>query len=367
MNVPFVDLKPFFLSHKDEILGNIAGICDASSYILGPQVSTFEAAFADYCGVKHAIGVANGTDALELALRSLGIGAGDEVIVPAMTYFATGLAVSLAGACPVFVDIGPDYLIDVDQIDSAITSRTRAIIPVHLYGQPADMDAILAVASRRGLAVIEDCAQSHGARFKGKMTGTFGAIGCFSFYPSKNLGAFGDAGAIVTNDSALAERLRTLRNVGAAADSKYRHIYEGRNSRLDSIQAAVLSFKLPFLSQGNDMRKNVASRYVGHLSDYPVGLPMVHDDRSHVYHLFVIEVAHRDRIQDALQQAGVQVGIHYPCPMHLHPAFERLRGKKGQFPIAEKASEHVLSLPMFPELSTEQVDYVTTNLIKHLQ
>jgi dTDP-4-amino-4,6-dideoxygalactose transaminase len=336
-------------------------VLDTSAFILGREVEAFERAFAEYVGAQECVGVSNGTAAIQLALQACGVGAGDEVIVPANTFFATAEAVSTAGATPVFVDCDPvTYNLDAGRIEAAVTARTRAVIPVHLYGQPADLDAVFEVAAAHDLLVIEDAAQAHGARYKGERVGARGRAGCFSFYPGKNLGAYGEGGAVVTNDAGVARRLRMLRDHGS--EQKYRHELVGYNSRLEGIQGAVLSVKLKHLDYWNARRRRHAARYrelLTPLADYgALVLPREAAYAEHVYHLFVVQTDARDTLQRYLSAAGVQTGIHYPVPVHLQPAYAALGHREGDFPNAESQSRRVLSLPMFAELTEHQLKYV---------
>jgi dTDP-4-amino-4,6-dideoxygalactose transaminase len=318
-------------------------------YILGADVAGFEQDFAAYCGVRHAVGVDSGTSALELALRAHGIGPGDEVITVANTFIATAFAISHAGATPVLVDADPDtFNIDPSQIADAVTPRTRAIMPVHLYGQPADMEAIQAVAAAHGLAVIEDAAQAHGAREHGRRVGASGHTAAFSLYPAKNLGGQGDGGVVVTDDDAIAQRLRLLRNYGE--QDKYRSELIGYNRRLDTLQAAMLRVKLRHLDRWNGARRGHAERYEELLGELPLLRPRTRPDVEHVWHLYVVRVHQRDEVRQALLEAGVETGIHYPVPVHLQPAYAWLGYEPGAFPVAERCAEQVLSLPMYPEL-----------------
>jgi dTDP-4-amino-4,6-dideoxygalactose transaminase len=340
-------------------------VLDTSAFILGREVEAFERAFAEYVGARECVGVSNGTAAIQLALQACGVGPGDEVIVPANTFFATAEAVSTAGAKPVFVDCDPDTSnIDASQVEAAVTGRTRAIIPVHLYGQPADLDALFEVARRHDLLVIEDAAQAHGARYKGKRVGPLARAGCFSFYPGKNLGAYGEGGAVVTNDPEVARRLRMLRDHGS--EQKYRHELVGYNFRLEGMQGAVLGVKLKYLDEWNAMRRRHAARYrelLAPLADSgALALPVEADYSEHVYHLFVVQTGSRDALQRYLSAAGVQTGIHYPVPVHLQPAYAALGHQAGDFPNAEAQSARVLSLPMFAELTEHQIRYVADAL-----
>ncbi len=355
--VPFVDLKQQYASIKTEVDAAIARVIENTSFILGPEVRAFEAAFADYVGARACIAVNSGTAALQLALMAAGIGTGDEVIVPSFTFFATAEAVSVLGASPVFVDVDPlSYTVAAAAIERAITPRTRAVIPVHLYGQAADLDPILELASQHNLHVIEDAAQAHGAEYKDKRVGALGSAGCFSFYPSKNLGAYGEAGAVVTNDEELAARLRLLRDHGST--SKYAHAIVGYNFRMEEIQAAVLNVKLRHLNDWNDARRARAARYNTALSDSNLVLPREMEYARHVYHVYAVQSGNRDELQKRLTAAGVQTGVHYPIPIHLQPAYASLGYKRADFPVTESLAERVLSLPMFPELSDDQIDRV---------
>jgi dTDP-4-amino-4,6-dideoxygalactose transaminase len=361
MPVPFVDLQAQYRSIKAEVDAAIQRVLDTSAFVLGREVETFEAAFAEYVGARECVGVSNGTDALHLALLACGVGPGDEVIVPANTFFATPEAVSAAGATPVFADCDPvTYNIDAAKVEAAVTARTRAVIPVHLYGQPADLDAVGAVAERHNLIVIEDAAQAHGARYKGRRVGALARAGCFSFYPGKNLGAYGEGGAVVTDDAEVARRLRLLRDHGSSV--KYRHEIVGFNSRLEGIQAAVLSVKLKHLDGWNESRRRHAARYremLGALEEAgALSLPREAGYAEHVYHLFVVQTSARDELQRYLAAAGVHTGIHYPTPAHLQPAYAALGHAAGDFPEAERQARRVLSLPMFAELTERQLRYV---------
>ena len=356
MRVPLVDLQAHHDTLRVELDAAVSAVGRRGDFILGEAVNAFECEFAAMIGAPHAIGVASGLSAIELALRAHGIGPGDEVITAANTFIATVLAILAVGAIPKLVDVDPaTYTLDVDGVDAAVSPRTRAIVPVHLYGQPADMDRISAAAARHQLVVIEDAAQAHGARFQGQRVGTIGHAGAFSFYPSKNLGAWGDAGLIVTGDAALADRLRALRNVGQCA--KYRHALVGTNARLDTLQAAVLRVKLPHLDRWNDARRAHARRYRARLGD-GVRMPIEAPGSEHVYHLFVVEVDRRDSVQARLRAHGVDTGIHYPVPVHLQEACASLGYRRGDFPVTEAAADRILSLPMYPELTDEQIDYV---------
>lgn len=355
--IPFVDLAVQHKALERPIREAVARTLESSAFILGEEVTAFEREFAEFCGVKHAIGVACGLDALTLSLRALGIGAGDEVILPANTFIATALAVVAAGAKPVLVDVDPDrYTIDPALVAPAITGRTRAIIPVHLYGQSADMEPIRRLAAERGLDVVEDACQSHGATLDGTRCGAMSDAGCFSFYPSKNLGALGDGGMIVTDRDDLAGQVRTIANYGQKA--KNVHSVKGVNSRLDAVQAAVLRVKLRHLPKWNEARRRHAARYASELRDIPVVLPSVATGATHVYHLYVIRAPRRDELIRHLGEMGVSCGIHYPIPIHLHEAFEDLGCGRGSFPVSERLADEILSLPMYPEMADSDVDRI---------
>ena len=324
-------------------------------YILGGELESFEREFAEYLGAKFCVGVNSGLDALTLTIRALGIGAGAEVIVPANTYIATALAVTANGATPVFVEPDEFYNLDAEKISAAVTEKTRAIMAVHLYGQPANLEKICAVAEKFSLPIVEDCAQSHGAKFNGKMTGTFG-VGCFSFYPTKNLGAFGDAGAVVTDNESFAREIRTLRNYGS--EVKYHNKIAGVNSRLDEIQAALLRVKLSHLDELNAERKKIARRYLNEIKNSRIILPKILDGADHVWHQFVVRTENRDAFQKYLAQKNIQTMIHYPIPPHLAECYAGLGFKRGGFPVAEKFSDEVLSLPIFNGMTAAEINYV---------
>ncbi|HKP71742.1 MAG TPA: DegT/DnrJ/EryC1/StrS family aminotransferase [Pyrinomonadaceae bacterium] len=362
--IPFVDLQAQYRSIKAEVDEAIARVVESAAFVLGREVEAFEAAFADYVGARFCVGVNSGTAAIQLAATACGVGAGDEVIVPANTFFATAEAVSTAGATPVFVDADPvSYNIDPAKIEAAITERTRAIMPVHLYGQAADLDAVFEIAARHNLVVIEDAAQAHGSLYKGRRVGALGRAGCFSFYPGKNLGAYGEGGAVVTDDAEVARRVRLLRDHGS--EQKYRHEIVGYNFRLEGIQGAVLNVKLKHLDRWNDLRRAHAARYrellesVAGAGDAPaLTLPREMPYARHIYHLFVVQTDARDALQQHLGAAGVQTGIHYPIPVHLQPAYSSHGHRAGDFPEAERQAARVLSLPMFPELTGGQIERV---------
>lgn len=359
LTVPFVDLKAQYHSIKPEIVAAIASVISETSFIGGPHLKAFEEAFARYCGVSHCVGVANGTDALFIALRTLGIGPGDEVITVANTFVATSEAIRMAGAQVVFVDINPTtYNIDVDQIEGKISSNTKAIIPVHLYGQPADMAPIAALARKHGLRVIGDAAQAHGALYRGQPISTLADITCFSFYPGKNLGAYGDAGALVTDNEGWAAAARMFANHGRS--KKYDHDFEGINSRLDGLQAAVLSVKLRHLDDWTERRRKNANLYNDALADLEVATPRELENVRAVYHLYIIRVPRerRDSLQQQLKTRGINTGIHYPIALPYLHAYRHLGHTEQDFPESLRASGEILSLPMFPELRQEHVRYV---------
>jgi len=357
MNVPFHDLKAVNDSIASELDVACQRVMKSGRFILGQEVEAFEAEFAAYCGVKHCIGVASGTEALQLALLACGIGRGDEVITVAHTAMPTALAIAATGAAPVFVDIDPQtYTLDPEQLAGAITQKTRAILPVHLYGHCADMDAILAIAARHNLSVIEDAAQAHGSSYKGKKAGSIGQLGCFSFYPSKNLGACGDAGAVVTNHPELAARLRRLRNYGESR----RNLHEsmGYNSRLDEMQAAILRTKLPHLEDWNETRRRLAAGYLSRLEGR-FSPPSVKAGYVHNYHLFVIQSDERDRLREWLRCHNIETLMHYPIPCHLQPALRGIAHRCCDLSNSERVARRVLSLPMFPTLTADQMEYVS--------
>lgn len=349
---------------REEILRAVGEVLDAGELAGGPFVARFERDFAAYCGTRHCIAVGTGTDALWLALVAAGAGAGDEVITVPMSFFATAEAISFTGARPVFVDIDPEtYTMDPVALEKAITPRTKAVLPVHLFGQPADMDPILAIAARHGLRVIEDAAQAHGAEYKGRKTGSLGDAGCFSFYPAKNLGAIGEGGAVVTDDDGMMEKIRMLRDHGQSR--KYHHSVLGWNSRMDGIQAAVLRLKLPHLDRQNRLRRGHAALYAELLDGVGnVIIPVTRGSGSHVHHIHAIQVDERERVISAFQKRGIGHGIHYPVPIHLQPAYASLGHSKGDFPVSEKCASRFLSLPMFPELDPEQIRTVAHTLLQ---
>ncbi len=363
-SIPLVDLKAQYCSIKPEIDSAIQRIVDNTSFIMGPEVATFEASFAAYVGAREAAGVASGTAALHLAFQACGIGPGDEVITTAFTFYATAESIAQSGATPVFVDILPDtYTIDPARIEAAITPRTKAIVPVHLYGQAAEMDEILAIARRHGLRVIEDAAQAHGAEYRGRRCGAMGDLACFSFYPSKNLGCYGDGGMVTGNDSALMERVRRLRDHGRVG--KYQHMELGWGYRLDAIQAAILGAKLPHLEAWTEQRRSAAARYDDLLKGSALVTPVARPYNRHVYHCYVVRSARRDSLVEHLGRSGIGTVVHYPIPMHLQPAYASMGLARGSFPLSEVAADSVLSLPLYPEITPEQQAQVVAAIAAH--
>ncbi len=360
--VPFMELAAQYRTIREDILREVHDVLDRAAYISGPKVRRFEEAFAKAQGAAHCAGLSSGTDALHVALWALGVGHGDEVIVPVNTFIATAACVTLTGAKVVFVDQDEHtFNMDPARLEAAITPRTKAIIPVHLYGRPVAMDAILAVAAKHGLLVVEDCAQAHLAEWRGKRVGTFGAIGAFSFYPGKNLGAYGEAGAVVTNDQALHERVLRLRDHGSAV--KYVHEMEGHNYRMEELQGGVLWVKLQHLEAWTEARRRAADRYRALLAGIPgLTTPSDEPEGRHVYHLFVVRAARRDDLMAHLKQAGIQFGLHYPIPLHLQQAYAYLGHARGDFPVAERCCAEILSLPIYPELTEGSQQYVAETI-----
>lgn len=357
------DPRAAYLSYKDEIDAAMRRVLEGGRYILGPETQAFEREFADYLGVQAGIGVGSGTEALHLALRACGVGYNDEVITVSHTAGATVAAIEQCGACPVLVDIDPmTFTMDIDQLESAITSISRAIVPVHLYGHPARMDSLMAIAKRHGLRVVEDCAQSHGASYKGRRTGAWGDIAAFSFYPTKNLGALGDAGMIVTSDPTLAQQCRLLREYGWR--ERYVSSSPGINSRLDELQSAILRVKLRHLDADNQKRSYIAGLYSGNLSESTVVLPRTAEGASHVYHQYVVRAGERDALRQFLADCGIQAGIHYPVPVHMQPAYKDRR--RNALPVTETIATEILSLPMYPEMSGAQAELVCSSILKFL-
>jgi len=358
LRVPLVNLSRQHEEVQDKIQEAFAEILRTSSFIGGPWLDRFEEDFARYCGTRFALGVSSGTAALELSLRACGIGPGDEVLVPSFTFIATAASVSAVGATPVFVDIDPtSYTLSWESAEQHITSRTKGMIPVHLYGQAADMGPITELARRKDVILIEDAAQAQGAQYLGKPMGSWGLATGFSFYPAKNLGAWGDAGAIITQDEGIATQVRLLRNHGSSRD-KYCHEITAFNHRLDTLQAAILAIKLKYLDQWNESRREAAARYMQTLEGLDLVLPMERPGSKHVYHLFVIRTPRRDALRDFLKPRGIDAGLHYPVPLHLQPAYSYLGHRAGDFPFAEQAAREVLSLPIFPGMTAAEVDCV---------
>ncbi len=358
LQIPFVDLAAQYATIAAEVSEVTTKVLKNTDFILGQDVQHFEEEFATFCEARHTVAVDSGTSALELALRSFGIGSGDEVITTANTFIASALAISYTGATPVFVDIDPQtYTIDTTLIEAAISPRTKAILPIHLYGQPADMDAIMAIARKHSLVVIEDACQAHGARYKGKRVGSLGHAAAFSFYPAKNLGAYGDGGAVVSNDPQIIDLIQQYRNYGQR--EKYHHLVRGFNRRLDTLQAAVLRVKLRHLDAWNAARQQHAKLYNQLLVHSEISLPFVAAESESVWHLYVIRTAKRDELQKKLTSHSVSTGIHYPIPIHLQPAYHELGYKKGDFPVTEQYAEQILSLPMYAELEPSAIKAVS--------
>ncbi len=359
--IPLVDLKAQYQAIKDEIDAAIARVLESGQFVLGEEVAAFEEAFAAHCGAAHGIALNSGTSALHLALLAAGVGPGDEAITVPFTFVATVAAISYTGARPVFVDIEPrSYTMDVGQLEAAITERTRAIVPVHLYGQPADLDPIMEVARRHGLVVVEDAAQAHGAEYKGTRVGSIGDLGCFSFYPSKNLGACGEGGIVVTNDPDYASTIRMLRDWGQ--ERKYYYLMKGYNYRMGGIQGAILGAKLRHLESWTKARRAHAVRYDELLADGNGRTPETMPYARHVYHVYAVLVKNRDAVRQKMQEARIATGIHYPIPLHLQKCFVGLGYERGDFPVAEQVAEEQLSLPMYPELSDEQIVRIAATL-----
>jgi len=363
--VPFVDLAAQYSTIADEINETTSRIIQKADFILGREVRLFEEEFAAFSEARYAVGVDSGTSALELALRAYGIGPGDEVITAANSFIASALAISHAGATPVLADVDPfTHTIDVTGIERAITSRTKAIIPVHLYGHPAHMDPIRQIAEQHGLIVIEDACQAHGARYKGRRAGSLGHAAAFSFYPGKNLGAYGDGGMVVTNDADIRKRLEMLRNYGQ--EEKYHHLTQGFNRRLDTLQAAVLRVKLKYLEKWNAARRWQAELYHRLLAGTELVLPSEAVGAQSVWHLYVIRTEHRDKLKQYLASRGIAAGIHYPVPIHLQPAYKNLGYKRGSFPVTEQYAQRILSLPIYAELTPELIEYVSKSILTFL-
>jgi len=361
MRVPFVDLRTLHHEIEEELVNVFSRVIKSSAFVLGPEVEKFEKAFAVYCGTAHCVAVNTGTAALHLVLAALGVGPGDEVITVPHTFIATAEAITAVGATPVFVDIDPvSFCIDPQLIEASITNRTRAIIPVHLYGQTADMDPICAIAAAHNIPVIEDACQAHGAEYKGRRAGSLALAGCFSFYPGKNLGACGEGGAITTDDAELAQRLRMWRDHGSL--KKYEHLIAGHNMRMEGLQGGILAVKLKYLDRWNDQRREVARHYGKALAGTQLTLPVEMSYSRHVYHLFVVQTDDRDELRQQLGDAGVETGLHYPIPLHLQEAYRHLGYSKGDFPVTERVKDRIISLPMHPGVLTEQIDWMAAEI-----
>jgi dTDP-4-amino-4,6-dideoxygalactose transaminase len=361
IDVPLSDLRQQNARINAQVMQAVGEVIDSAGFILGPKTAQFEADFAKYCGLKHCIGVNSGTSALHLALLCAGVGPGDEVITVPMTFIATSWGISYCGAKPVYIDVDPHTCtMNPELLEAAITPRTKAILPVHLYGQSAEMEPLMEIANRRGIPLIEDCAQAHGAQYRGQGVGTFGVSGCFSFYPGKNLGAFGEAGAVVTNDDAAAKRMRALRDHAQA--ERYHHSEVGYNYRMDGIQGAVLGVKLQHLDRWTDARTAMAERYLSQLSGLPLQLPASLPDRRHVWHLFVARHPKRDELRKQLEARGIHTGLHYPVPLHLQEAYAGLGYKAGDFPVAEQIANECLTLPLYAEMTLQQQNAVVDAL-----
>ncbi len=363
--VPFLDLKAQYQQVRTEMLEALRDVADSTTYVLGPRVAAFEEAFARYTGVDHCIAVNSGTSALHLALLGAGVGPGDEVITVPMTFIATSWAISYVGARPVFVDVDPlTYTMDAHQVQRLITPRTKAILPVHLYGQPADLGPLLEIANRHGIPLVEDGAQAHGAKYQGRPVGSLGQSGCFSFYPGKNLGAYGEGGAVTTNDEQLARRMKALRD--HAQSQRYQHDEIGFNYRMDAMQGAVLGIKLKYIEAWTEARRHRADRYRSLLADLPLQLPLEAPGRRHVWHLFVALHPERDRLRAILEADGIHTGLHYPIPLHLQKAYADLGYQPGAFAVSERIGRECFSLPLYPELTDEQQDAVVASLRRAL-
>lgn len=361
IKIPLVDLKIQQKIIREEILDAVKRVVDSSQFILGDEVFLFEKEFAKYCQAKYAVGVDSGLSALELGMKALGIGEGDEVLTPANSFIASSSAISFTGAKPVLVDCKEDtYNIDIENAQKKITKKTRAIMPVHLYGQPADMNEVIKFARQYKLYIIEDACQAHGAYYKDRRVGTLGDFAAFSFYPGKNLGAWGDAGCLVTGSKKIYQSVSQMRNYGQR--KKYYHSFLAWNRRMDTLQAAVLLVKLKHLDKWNKMRQDVAAEYTKNLSGLPVILPKVKENRTHVYHQFVIRVKRRKYLQRYLKSKGISTGIHYPIPIHLQKAYKNLNHRVGDFPVSEQVSSEILSLPMYPELTQKQVQFIANSI-----
>jgi dTDP-4-amino-4,6-dideoxygalactose transaminase len=361
MNIPLLDLQAQYMQIKDKMDKAVLDVIQGGRYILGPEVKELEKEIAEYCGTKNGIGVANGTDALLLVLKAWGIGPGDEVITSPFTFFASAEVISQVGATPVFVDVEPETLnIDVKLLESKINERTKAIIAVHIFGQMADMDSLMQLANKHNLLVLEDACQAIGAEYKGKKAGSIGHAGCFSFFPTKNLGGYGDGGMIVTDDATLAEKIRVLRAHGSKV--KYHHTDIGYNSRLDEIQAAILRVKFPHLDNWNDARREKARLYTSWLNGTAYITPCEAPEQKHVFHLYILRSKKREAVMKELQQRGISTAIYYPVPLHLQEVYSSLGYRRGDMPVAEQATEEAFAIPLFPELTKEQMEYIVATL-----
>jgi dTDP-4-amino-4,6-dideoxygalactose transaminase len=366
VKVPFVDIAEQHRAIEPELREVFARVLKGSSFVLGPEVEQFEDAFASYLNASHCVALNSGTAALQLTLQALGIGGGDEVITVPNTFIATAEAISAVGARPVFVDVDPvSYTMDPKAAEDAISPKTKALLPVHLYGQPADIDPLLAIARRNGIALIEDACQAHGAMYKGRKVGTLGTASCFSFYPGKNLGCLGEGGAVVTNDPEIAEQVRVLRDHGSIR--KYQHRVPGYNFRMEGLQGGFLSVKLKYLDTWNERRRRAATKYHEALAGSPLILPTQMPYARHVYHLYVVQVEDRERLRNRLSEAGIETGLHYPTPLHLQQAYSGLRYETGSFPVTEYLSRRILSLPMYPDLTDEKIEHVASVLLESLK
>lgn len=366
IKIPFGELKRNYLEYKGEIDAAVSRVLSSGCYLFGKELEQFEQDFSTYCGVKYGIGAASGTEAIQIAVGACGIGAGNDVLTVSNTCVPTVTGIEGTGARCVFVDIDTDtYTMNPKLIETRLTAKTKAIVVVELYGQCADMDAILDIAKKYNLKVIEDCAQAHGATYRGRRAGSLGDVAAFSFYPTKNLGAFGDAGMVVTNDETIAERARMLRSYGQK--EWYNHVIKGLNSRMDELQAAILNAKLPFLDQWINQRQQIADRYISAFEEHEVSLPLAAQGRQHVYHLFVIRVKNRHSFREKLAKHGVQTAIHYPVPVHLQPAYSEYVGQSEFLPVTETQASELVSLPIYPELSDEEVEYVIKSVKTSLE
>jgi dTDP-4-amino-4,6-dideoxygalactose transaminase len=361
LNIPFLDLRRQTRACEGELRATVARVLESGRYVFGEEVDAFEREFAAFCGAEFAVGVASGTDAIAIALQAVGVAPGDEVITAANTCVPTIAGIEGAGAVPVLADVDPDtFTLDPARLEEALSERTKAVVPVHLYGQCADLDRIVEIAARRGLSVVEDCAQAHGAEYAGRRAGSFGDAAAFSFYPTKNLGAIGDGGAVVTSDPGVAQQARLLRNYGER--KRFEHVLRGRNSRLDALQAAILRAKLPFLEPWNERRREIAARYTDALARSDVLAPVEGTGRQHVYHLYVVRAPDRERFRSELAQRGIETAVHYPIPVHRQPAYPDLEPGGRSLAVSERLATSIVSLPLYPELSDHEVEEVAESL-----